>query len=215
MASIIHLVRHAESQHNVSKDFSHRDPPLTDRGIETASHLTRTFPHSATVAVIMTSPLRRTLQTTIAGFSNVFDKESVKEGGVDGGARLIIDKDLQECSDLPCDTGSGRAVLEETFPSLDFSALDDNWFTKEGSYSADDATTAVRAARVRERLRVISKSLQKDETTIGVRRDIVVVTHGAFMKLLTGDDIDLPKGGWKSFTVGNGENDEAILVALD
>ena len=38
------------------------------------------------------------------------------------------------------------------------------------------------------------------------RRDIVVVTHGVFMKYLSGDPaIDLPKAGWKSSTIEEGE----------
>lgn len=216
MAPTIYLVRHAESDHNISKDFSHRDPPLTGLGMESASSLPGTFPHSGSVAVILTSPLRRTLQTTIAGFYHVVDKKSVKEGGIDGGAQLIIDRDLQESSDLPCDTGSERAVLEEAFPSLDLGVLGDGWFAKEGLYAADHDATANRARRVRERLRTIAESIQTDEAVAGGRKDIVVVTHGVFMKFLTEDNnIDLPKGGWKSFTIGNGDKNEAILVALE
>lgn len=37
------------------------------------------------------------------------------------------------------------------------------------------------------------------------RGDIVVVTLGAFMKYLSGDPtIDLPKAGWKSYTIEEG-----------
>ncbi|KAH8661177.1 phosphoglycerate mutase family protein [Ilyonectria robusta] len=216
MAPIIYLVRHAESEHNVSKDLSHRDPPLTTLGITQASGLTETFPDSGSVAVVLTSPLVRTLQTTLAGFSHVLDKHCVKDGGIDKGARLIIDQDLQERSDLPCDTGSERAVLEKAFPALDFSVLGDNWFAKEGFYTTDDATVAKRARGFQEKLRDLVESLQKDEGAVAARKNIVVVTHGVFMKFLSEDKaIDLPKAGWKAFTVGNGVKGEAVLVTVD
>lgn len=115
MASTIYLIRHAESVHNVSKDFSHRDPPLTELGIAQASALGKSFPGLASVAIVLTSPLTRTLETTLAAFSHILDKQSVGDGGIDAGARLVLDPDLQERSDLPCDTGSDRATLEEKF----------------------------------------------------------------------------------------------------
>ncbi|KAF3358686.1 hypothetical protein VdG1_05240 [Verticillium dahliae VDG1] len=100
MAPIIYLVRHAEAEHNISKDFTIRDPPLTTAGKAQASTLAATLPEPASIDVVITSPLTRTLQTTIAGFPHL------ARGGETGGAQLIIDADLQERSNLPCDTGS-------------------------------------------------------------------------------------------------------------
>lgn len=176
--SLIYVVRHAESEHNVSKDFSHRDPPLTSLGVSQATALRTAFP-SVPIAAIITSPLNRAIETTLAGFSPTIDK----------GARLIIDRDLQERSDLPCDTGSDVAKLKEKFQGLDFGELDKGWWKKEGGYGAGDDVVKDRAGRVREKLLVLAE-----------RGNIVVVTHGVFMKFLVEDEtIDLPKAGWKAF----------------
>jgi broad specificity phosphatase PhoE len=44
--------------------------------------------------------------------------------------------------------------------------------------------------------------------------DIVVVTHGVFIKFLVGDqEIDLPKAGFKSFTVEEGEGGSVFVPA--
>jgi len=116
-ASTIYLVRHAESEHNVTKDFSTRDPGLTELGFTQASALATdsVFPALSSVGVIVSSPLRRTIETTLAGFRDII------EGG---GAKLILDPDLQERSELPCDTGSSVGELTERFPGLDFSELE-------------------------------------------------------------------------------------------
>ncbi|KAH7302941.1 phosphoglycerate mutase family protein [Stachybotrys elegans] len=212
MSSVIYLVRHAESEHNISKDFTQRDPPLTASGLAQAATLTENFPDTASIAVVLTSPLTRTLQTTTAGFGQVFRKDAA------GGAQLIVDPDLQERSDLPCDTGSGRAELNKAFPGLDFGDLEHEWFIKEGLYAADDAAVVKRAQRFRERLREIIASLEKDREEDDERRrtNVVVVTHGVFMKFLAEDDaIDLPKAGWKAFRMGSREGGGAILIPLE
>ncbi|KAL7940086.1 hypothetical protein V8C42DRAFT_338612, partial [Trichoderma barbatum] len=56
----------------------------------------------------------------------------------------MVDQDLQEKSDLPCDTGSERALLEENFPNVDFNMFDKDWFLKTGIYAADEESVAKR-----------------------------------------------------------------------
>ncbi|EGY18647.1 phosphoglycerate mutase family protein [Verticillium dahliae VdLs.17] len=212
MSSIIYLIRHAESEHNISKDFTQRDPPLTATGLAQASALIETFPDTASIAVVLTSPLTRTLQTTTTAFPQVFSKDA------GAGAQLIIDPDLQERSDLSCDTGSRRVTLDKAFPGLDFGGLEDEWFVKEGLYAADDIAVAQRAQRFRDKLRDIITSLKTDrgEVDEGRRRNVVVVTHGVFMKFLAEDRaIDLPKAGWKAFRIGSGKDGGAVLVPLE
>ncbi|RBQ73554.1 hypothetical protein VDGD_01601 [Verticillium dahliae] len=213
MAPIIYLVRHAEAEHNISKDFTIRDPPLTTAGKAQASTLAATLPEPASIDVVITSPLTRTLQTTIAGFPHL------ARGGETGGAQLIIDADLQERSNLPCDTGSERADLEKAFPHLDFGHLGEDWLVKEGFYAADDEAVAKRAQRFRDRLRDIAASLGRGGDRGGGEGrgvNIVVVTHGVFMKFLAEDQsIDLPKAGWKAFGLGNREDGGAVLVAQE
>jgi broad specificity phosphatase PhoE len=199
MASKIYVVRHAESEHNVSKDFNHRDPPLTATGVSQATGLVKTFPNPASVGVIFTSPLKRALQTTLAAFPHVLDKQyfTGSEKGIQNGAKLIIDPDLQERSDLPCDTGSEAAALRAEFPRLDFADIGKEWLVKEGDFGADDDSVQARARRVGARLGALAETLERDGVE---RRDIVVVTHGVFMKyLLRNQSIDLPKAGLEDF----------------
>lgn len=128
MASQIYLVRPAESVHNVTKDFAPLDPPLTELGLAQAAKLADTFTPSNDVAIIYTSPLRRAIQTALAAFPQVLDKQhypSHSNNGVDNGAQLVVHLCLQENSSLGCDTGSTQAILEDAFPHVDFSGLGD------------------------------------------------------------------------------------------
>jgi broad specificity phosphatase PhoE len=214
MASQIHLVRHAESVHNVTKDFSILDPPLTELGIKEASQLIDSFPHSSSIGVIITSPLQRAVQTTLAAFPHILDKRNFalgsNPGGIDGGAKLVVDPDLQERSDLPCDTGSDRLTLETNFPGVDFGALGNGWQIKDGAYSTDDEAVKARAARSRKRLAQLTEEMKNER-----KKDIVVVTHGVFMKFLSGDpSIDLPKAGWSSYTISQDSGGHSILVPV-
>ena len=158
----------------------------------------------------------RTLQTTLAGFSHILSNQYVKNSSKIQASRLIIDPDLQERSDLPCDTGSEQSELEIAFPTLDFSILGDNWFAKEGIYATADPAITARAKRFRERLRDMVENLQRSEDFVDGQKDIVVVTHGAFMKHLCEDmTIDLPKAGWKAFRIANGVKGNAVLDPIE
>jgi broad specificity phosphatase PhoE len=208
MAAQVHIVRHAESVHNVTKDYTQRDPSLTPLGLQQAAQLIHEFPYSSRVAVIITSPLQRAIETVLAAFPHVLDKRYYgphSGQGIENGSLLIIDPELQERSAFPCDTGSSREVLEAAFP-IDFSHLAEDWHTKEGLYSPDDDAVKERAKRVRSRVAEVVDNLNDME-----RRQVVIVTHGVFMKYLVEDpEIDLPKAGWKSYTVG--KNSSGIIL---
>lgn len=164
--------------------------------------------------MILSSPLRRAIQTTLAGFSHVLDKryyDGPSGFGVENGVELTLDPDLQERSALPCDTGSERHALEEEFLSLGLENLSESWQVKSGQYAADDDSVTLRAGRMRKKLEQLSLALRGNE-----RRDIVVVTHGVFMKFLSGEGaIDLPKAGWRSYTICNDKEDRAVLTPVD
>lgn len=152
MASTIYLVRHGESEHNVSKDMSQLDPPLTTLGYAQASQLISKFPNPERIAAILSSPLRRAIQTSLAGFPHVLEKryfDPSSEFGVENGIELTLEPDLQERSALPCDTGSERHVLEIDFPNLTLEELGEGWQTKAGQYAADDDSVTLRAAKTR------------------------------------------------------------------
>lgn len=210
----IYLVRHAESVHNVSKDFNHHDPGLTQTGFAQASALADTFSALPPVEVILTSPLSRTIETTLAGFSSILSNALSIDSpttSAERAAKLILDPDLQERSDLPCDTGSDLSILKAKFPGLDYSPLEEGWNTKNGVFAADDEAVAARAGRVRKKLLRFAKEL---EASGSEKNAVVVVTHGVFMKFLAEDgSIDLPKAGWKAYLVEE-SGDEAVLKPI-
>jgi broad specificity phosphatase PhoE len=211
MAGKIHIVRHAESKHNVDKNFHQLDPELTDLGQHQSEELGRTFPHSQKIGLILTSPLRRAIQTTLFAFSDILDERYVQKQTAKGdheGARLILVPEAQERSDLPCDTGSDRPTLEEAFPQLDFADLPEEWRVKKGFYAADDDAVVKRSDRVRSYLAELIEGLAGTD-----KSDIVLVTHGVFMKFLTGDpSIDLPKAGFSTVVVKKEEGSDWVLV---
>ncbi|KAK0702490.1 histidine phosphatase superfamily [Apiosordaria backusii] len=226
----IFLVRHAESVHNVTKDFNLRDPGLTPVGHEQAASLGTSFPDLSSIAVVISSPLTRAIETTLDAFGSILP----------GGNNLILDPYLQERSDLPCDTGSPISVLKERFPSFpdvvwsslsgNTSELDgDDWLEKKGDYAADDDNVTKRAEKVRKILWNVAQNIlqaQEEENEKGederedLRKNIAVVTHGVFMKFLTEDEtIDLPKAGWKDYYVEeadkfDGKGKRIVLVPV-
>jgi hypothetical protein len=96
---------------------------------------------------------------------------------------LILSSELQESSSLLCDTGSSVTLLRTFFPTLDSNGLKAGWQIKGGHYSSDEQTAGERARVVRLGLRRKLYELKG--------KDLVVVTHGNFMRHLSGDqDID-------------------------
>ena len=142
--SRIYLTRHAQAEHvrvrltqNVEDDYSIHDAPLTELGKRQASRLPALTPElQETVEVILSSPLRRTLQTVSLGYSDALKR-------LGGPGQVVCLPELQgrsradlECNDVPCDTGSDRAVLERLpeFASFNLSKLTPEWNSKQGFF---------------------------------------------------------------------------------
>ncbi|QRW25480.1 histidine phosphatase family containing protein [Rhizoctonia solani] len=112
------------------------------------------------VELILTSPQRRALSTTLLALPDA------------------------EINDLPCDRGLDRETLEST-PEyttelkqgrLDFSPLSEDWNQKQGFYSSSPDALWARAQWVRHLIRE-----RKEQT-------IAVVAHGNFIRYLVGLD---------------------------
>lgn len=120
--TLVTLVRHGQAAHNV--DFQHHlhDTYLTPLGESQCQSLPSRFPAEPPVTLLVSSPLKRTLQTTLIGFAPQ----------VQSGVKIEVVPEFQEASALPCDTGSPREVLEkeEAFKGLDFSRLGEDWDSK-------------------------------------------------------------------------------------
>ena len=110
------------------------------------------------IQLIVTSPMRRTLQTTLYALSWL----------VHAGVPVVARAEWQENSNKPCDTGSNRDALANEFPNVDFSQLDQHWPVKEGLYAFDRQSIIQRGKEARRWLR---------------RRSETVVCGGAYASL--------------------------------
>ena len=152
---------------------SMHDPSLTVLGEEQCRYLMEDFPYHQHVDLLVASPLRRTIYTTLLGFKPVITR----------GLRILTLPEAQEVADLPCDTGSDVKLLKEEFHNqpVDFSLVHDGWNSKKGKWSADAKSIEARAREVRNWLRARPE------------RHIVLVTHGGFLHSLTEDWSDSGK----------------------
>lgn len=162
MAPTVHLVRHAQGFHNICKENEVlRDPGLTDEGKTQCGELQKRFPCHAGVELIVSSPIRRTIYTSLLGF-----EQDIKNKGL----TIVALPELQETSDLPCDTGSSPDALAKEFANdpVDLHLVHHGWNVKTGKWAPAEQAIAERARVAREWLR------SRHE------KEIVVVTHGSY-----------------------------------
>lgn len=216
----VHVIRHAEGVHNIGNDKTIPDPELSLKGLQQARELHDTFPHKQNVGMILTSPLRRTLQTAIEGFSDIIDHAAYLPGnsvnGIENGVPLVLDPDLQAHSARPCDTGSDIAALQEIFHEVSFQKLDKDWHIKQGVYAPDEESLHKRAHNVRQRLiEQFSELAQLSKGQNNHRRDIVIVSHGGLLTLLMQDRcFAVPAAKWRTFSVLLSSNDKISFEEL-
>ena len=100
------------------------DPLLTDLGHEQCRKLRDGFPSHANVELVTASPLRRTIYTALESFEPVFQTHP--------DMKLIALPDVQETSDVPCDTGSEPHALRQEFvgKNVDLSLVHEGWNNK-------------------------------------------------------------------------------------
>lgn len=174
----LHLVRHAQGFHNVSlTNLVIPDPLLTDLGKEQCATLAGSFPYRSKITHLVSSPLRRTLYTTLLSFPTA----------VAAGHKIIALPELQETSSLPCDTGSYPNLLIKEFGKdgkVDLSRVTEGWNSNDGRWLASSSAIEKRALEARIFLRDLgTSSTEKSEEDI----HIVVVTHGGFLHYFTED----------------------------
>ena len=156
--------------HNLSvANHSIQDPRLTDFGEQQCRELAKAFPYQKTIDLLVCSPLRRTINTTLLGFAPVLANGAV--------AKVIALPELQETSAFPCDTGTDAALLKQEMASkpLDLNNLEAGWNSKTGKWEAKPDAFRERARQARLWLRARPE------------KDAVVVTHGAILHYLTED----------------------------
>lgn len=188
MTITLHLVRHAQGFHNLTViNQQIPDPYLTPFGKEQCATLCSQFPHHDRVTHLVSSPMRRTLETCHLSF-----KPAVESGKKVVGLPLV-----QEVSILPCDTGSEPEVLAAEFGSWgDFGLVGKGWNDKTSPGSRWAPTVEALEARATD-ARVWLRDLGRKAVDAGLdHADIVVTTHGGFLHFLTQDwdGMDYAKG---------------------
>jgi glucosyl-3-phosphoglycerate phosphatase len=167
----IHLFRHGESTFNASWDAFGLDPGHPDAGLTDLGHeqvrLALPDVRELDAQVIITSPARRALQTTLGLFPAFQSRPPVV---VEPLARDRFAGDS-------CDYGRSSNELAAEFPELDFAHLAESWWwpTPDGVLSAHIESPRAFARRV-EALR--ARLLSRCESSI-----LVVAHQGTFRRL--------------------------------
>ena len=169
----------------VLTSFTVLDARLTPLGKKQAASLASRIPElQEQTELVVTSPLQRTLQTTLRGWA-----PAIKRLGIEN---VVCLPEAQECNDFPCDCGSPRDVLESDseYIGLDFSRLTPDWTSKTGFWAPDARSLANRAAAVRRFLR------DRPE------KNIALVAHGDILRELTCDARGSSTYMWRNVEVG-------------
>ena len=139
----VYLIRHGQGYHQLEPTDKNQyipDPALTEEGIDRCKYFAKHFPETAHLDLICASPLQRTIQTAKYTFAERLEKI----------APIVLLPYAQEATDLPSDTGSDRAVIEERFGELvDASLVEEGWNSNAGIYAPTPTALKERAARMR------------------------------------------------------------------
>ncbi|KAI0421638.1 histidine phosphatase superfamily [Xylaria grammica] len=211
MAPVIHLVRHAQGYHNLSRENQWiRDPDLTELGKAQCAELCKKFPYHDKITHLVASPIRRTLFTCQLSFAPA----------VEAGKKVVALQDAQEVSLYPCDVGSDVEPLRKEFgDGVDFSQLAEDWNKKtpDSKYYPDPPKLEARARTTRLWLRDLVKEAGDDA-------HVVLVTHGGILHFITEDWAGINPGrgtGWENteyrsyaFADETGQDPNASLAEL-
>ncbi|KAG9235785.1 histidine phosphatase superfamily [Amylocarpus encephaloides] len=174
----LHLVRHAQGFHNLSiANHAIHDPSLTPFGESQCMAFSKDFPYHSKITHLVASPLRRTLYTCLLSFPT----------SVATGTKILALPELQETSDLPCDTGSAPAKLIEEFGEkrlIDLGLVHEGWNSNTGRWLPSASAIEVRAREARVFLRDLGTEAAAQT---GEDQHIAVVTHGGYLHYFTED----------------------------
>lgn len=182
---VIHFIRHAEGYHNINKDYKnplHIDAELTPKGINQSENLSkRLLSEGLQVDCIVSSPMRRAIQTSLLSFRHMLDHDS--------SIPVIASEHWRETVNYLCDVRLNKSELEQIFNNLkiivDFSAVehevDPIWNKYETKYGPHDVYTKHRESldnihleyRARNAWKIIVERPEEEKS-------IAVVSHSAF-----------------------------------
>ncbi|KAI1331701.1 phosphoglycerate mutase-like protein [Xylariaceae sp. FL0255] len=161
------LIRHAQAEHNLTRDYNIRDPGLTERGRTQCVDLRNALQKDPIVQqadLIITSPMRRTIQTALDTVDWLIEK----------GVKIEADASWQENSDKPCDTGRDIKAVAAEFPDIDYSTVDPLWPDKRSTAASQYHYT--KKAVLRRGQTALERLYSRPEKVI------VVVSHSYFLR---------------------------------
>ncbi|KAK3078591.1 hypothetical protein LTS18_007126, partial [Coniosporium uncinatum] len=106
----IHLIRHGEGFHNTSGDYTIHDPLLTDKGKQQCEQTRKNFNRHDDLQLVCSSPLRRTIQTTL-----ITMRPFVQDSNGKPKNKILLLPRAQEASDMPTNTGSSEEEIKKQF----------------------------------------------------------------------------------------------------
>lgn len=137
------------------------DPLLTPYGEEQCRTLRKDFLYMQSIDLVVASPMKRTIYTALIAMEPVLEEKNLK---------VIAMPELQETSDLPCDTGSKPEELTKLFEGkpVDLELVRPGWDSKRLKWAATATAIEKRARDARQWL------MARPE------KEIVVVSHGKY-----------------------------------
>ncbi|KAI4869022.1 phosphoglycerate mutase-like protein [Hypoxylon rubiginosum] len=217
MAPTIDIIRHAEAYHNLFGPHV-RDPGITPIGGEQGcASLRKKYPHADDVIFIISSPMRRCIETALRGIAPLLDE---------GQGIVSLLPDLQEVNASPSGTGSPLSKLVDTYgENLEKETVPEDWYVKgpDTKNAPDPDKVEVRAWRARQSIRRATRIAARHHPDAHV----VVVTHGEFAHWLTQDFAGITNNrnsAWwpaefRSYRFADlqytGDDDDATLVEID
>ncbi|KAI1819013.1 phosphoglycerate mutase-like protein [Xylaria intraflava] len=166
------LIRHAQAEHNVAQDYSLHDPGITELGRQQCAELRDSLIADSLAQqaeLIITSPMRRTLQTALCTVDWLVEK----------GVKIEADADWQENSAKPCDVGHAVSKLAKEFPGIDYSTVDQVWPDKTSP--AGNRYHYTKQAVLARAQAALQKLYERPEKVI------IVISHSGFLRVgLTG-----------------------------
>ncbi len=170
---IVHCIRHGQSTFNIIHqrglpDPLHWDAPLTELGFQQAEGV-RALVRGVPYELIVTSPLTRAIQTTLAVFK---DHPSAD--------RIRVESLHCENLENSCDVGRAPVALRQDFPDLAFDHLAEVWWHADGEPD--------HRGLVPEPPHVLAERVKAFRAWLEARPEqlIAVVGHGTFFAHLIG-----------------------------
>lgn len=183
---IVHFIRHAEGYHNINKDYKnplHTDAQLTPNGIAQCEKLSaKLHQDGISVDCIISSPMRRALQTASFSFRHLIENETLS-------IPIVACEHWRETVNYLCDVRLTKSSLFKIFEThdakIDFSAIkhehDPIWEKYEQCYGPHDTFTQHRESNdddhLIERARLAWAFIADRPSH---EKSIAVVSHSAF-----------------------------------